>query len=231
MPILPPRTLDVYAAASLREAFGTVALAFEQAHPGVKVRLTFAGSQTLAAQIANGAPADLFASAAAKNLDGVAYDPKSRRVFAVNRLVVASSGARIDLRGLAGAGRIVLAAPAVPAGGYAERAIAAAGKSYGAAWLAAVRGKVVSREADVRAVLTKVRLGEADAGIVYASDVVGAGKGIAASPLPAAFQPRIEYPVAVLRDARERALAEAFVHLLLAPTGQRALAAQGFLKP
>ena len=225
------QTLEVYAAASLREALTAVARTFEAGHPGAKVRLTFAGSQTLAAQIANGAPADLFASAAAKNMDGLAYDPKTRRVFAVNRLVVVSSGKAVDLRGLADVGKLVLAARAVPAGGYARAAILKASRAYGSGWRSKVEARVVSEEADVRSVLAKVKLGEADAGIVYASDAFSAGKGLRAVPIPAAFQPKIEYPVAVLKDAREASLAEEFVRLLLSPEGQRALVKQGFLKP
>ncbi len=210
--------LEVYAAASLREAFTTIARAFEADHPGVKVRLTFAGSQTLAAQIANGAPADVFASASPKNLQGLAYDPKTRRVFATNRLVVLGTP---SLRDLSKARRIVLAARGVPAGGYARAALAKASRDYGAAWLRAVESRVVSEENDVRAVLTKVRLGEADAGIVYASDAKGA-------LIPKAYQPRIEYPVVALT---QKALAKAFVATLVSPAGRKALAARGFGPP
>ena len=229
--MLAVHTLEVYAAASLREAFTAIARTFEAGHPEVRVRLTFAGSQSLAAQIANGAPADLFASAAAKNLDGLAYDPKTRQVFAVNRLVVVSSGGAVDLKGLANVGKLVIAARAVPAGGYARAAILKASRVYGAGWKAKVEGRVVSEEADVRSVLAKVKLGEADAGIVYASDAFSAGKGLRAVAIPAAFQPRIEYPVAVLKEAREARLAGEFVRLLLSPGGQRALVKRGFLRP
>ena len=210
--------LEVYAAASLREAFTTVARSFEASHPGVKVRLTFAGSQTLAAQIAHGAPADVFASASAKNLKGLAYDPKTRRVFATNRLVVLGAP---SLRDLSKARRIVLAARSVPAGGYAREALAKAARAYGAAWLKGVESRVVSEENDVRAVLTKIKLGEADAGIVYASDA----KGVA---IPKAFQPRIEYPAVVLTKSP---LAREFVAALVSPAGRRALAARGFGPP
>ena len=216
-----PRTLEVYAAASLREAFTDIVRSFEQVHPNVKVRLSFAGSQTLAAQIGNGAPADVFASASAKNLAGLAYDPSTRRVFATNRLVLI--GVK-SLPALAQAQRVVLAAPAVPAGAYAARALAAAERRYGSAWLATVRLHVVSQENDVRSVLAKVKLGEADAGIVYASDAHG-------TPLPQAFQPRIEYPIVVLKDAPQPQWARAFVSLLLSPTGRRCLKARGFSVP
>lgn len=219
--LAPVQTLEVYAAASLREAFTSIVRTFEASHPGVKVRMNFAGSQTLAAQIANGAPADVFASASEKNLKDLVYDPKTRRVFATNRLVVLGVP---SLRDLAKAKRIVLAARAVPAGSYARQALATASRKYGAAWLKTVESRVVSEENDVRAVLAKVRLGEADAGIVYASDA----RGVA---LPAAFQPRIEYPAVALKDAREPRLAREFLALVLSPAGRRALAARGFGAP
>ncbi|CAN5401176.1 molybdate ABC transporter substrate-binding protein [soil metagenome] len=218
---MPAHTLDVYAAASLKEAFATIGTAFEKAHPDTKVRLTFSGSQTLSAQIANGAPADVFASASSKNLKDLGFDPGTKRVFATNRLVVVGGP---SFRDLSKAKRIVLGAPAVPAGGYADFALAAAGRKWGAEWFAAVQANVVSRENDVRAVLAKVQLGEADAGIVYASDAKG-------QPVPPAFQPRIEYPLVVLREAREPGLAKAFVALVLGKAGRQALQARGFGVP
>ena len=224
------QTLEVYAAASLKEAFTKVAHAFEAAHPGVTVHLQFAGSQTLAAQISNGAPADVFASADARNLDRIAYDPTTRRVFATNDLVVAAPR-RLELKSLAGIGKIVIAAPAVPVGGYTQTALDRASKVYGGAWLQAIKAHVVSEEADVRSVLAKVKLGEADAGIVYASDVVSAGKGLRATRLPGGFTPPIEYPAAVPKNAPEPRLARAFVEFLTSRAGRRALAAQGFGAP
>jgi len=223
--------IEVYAAASLREAFTSLAHEFEASHPGVMVHLNFAGSQTLAAQIVNGAPADVFASASGKNLDGLAYDPKTRKVFATNRLVVVSYGKKVDLKGLAKVERLVLAAPSVPAGSYAAKALSDAGVKYGGGWLARVRSHLVSEENDVRAALAKVNLGEADAGIVYATDAVGAGKGLFVTALPAAFQPKIEYPVAVLSAAPEPKLARDFVALLRSAKGRKALKRQGFGPP
>ncbi len=225
------QTLEVYAAASLKEAFTTIAHQFEATHPGVTVHLQFAGSQTLAAQISNGAPADVMASADERNLDKVVYDPTTRRMFATNTLVIVSSGRKLDLKGLAGVTHIVLAAPAVPVGGYTQMALERASKVYGRTWLAAVRGHVVSEEADVRSVLAKVKLGEADAGIVYSSDVVSAGKGLRKSTLPGGFTPPIEYPAAVLKGAPEPRLARAFVEFLRSRAGRRALSAQGFGSP
>lgn len=223
--------VEVYAAASLKEAVTNLAKTFEASHPGVTVRLTFAGSQTLAAQIAHGAPADVFASASAKNLQGFAYDPKTRKVFATNRLVIISYGKKVDLKGLSDVERLVLAAPAVPAGGYARKAFDTAATKYGKPWLAKVNAHVVSEENDVRAVLAKVKLGEADAGVVYASDAISAGKGLFATPLPTAFQPRIEYPAVVLKDAPSPRLAREFMTLLLSARGRQALLKQGFGAP
>lgn len=221
--------LEVFAAASLKEAFTTVARDFERAYPGTKVHLQFAGSQSLAAQISNGAPADVFASADPRNLDKIAYDPKTRRVFATNRLVVVSAG-KTNLQDLPNLNRIVLAAAAVPAGGYARETLARARERFGNDWLLQTERKVVSEEPDVRAVLAKVTLGEADAGIVYASDAVGV-KGVVATPIPAELQPRIEYPAAVARGAHEPKLAKAFVDFLVSRAGKRALAARGFGPP
>ena len=223
-------TLDVYAAASLKEAFTTVARAFEAAHPGVKVRLQFAGSQTLATQIANGAPADVFASADMRNLGKIAYDPKTRRVFATNRLVVVTPGGKMNLQDLPNANRLVLAAQGVPAGGYARETLARARERFGTDWYLQTQRRVVSEEPDVRAVLAKVRLGEADAGIVYASDAVGV-RGVTPTPIPDDLQPRIEYPAAVPRGAHEPKLARAFVEFLVSRTGRKALAARGFGAP
>ncbi len=223
-------TLEVYAAASLREAFTTVARAFEATHAGVKVHLQFAGSQTLAAQIANGAPADVFASADARNLGKIAYDPNTRRVFATNRLVVVSPGGKMNLQDLQNVNRIVLAAQAVPAGAYARETLARGRERFGNDWYLRTERKVVSEEADVRAVLAKVRLGEADAGIVYASDAVGV-KGVVATSIPADLQPVIEYPAAVTKEAREPRLARTFVEFLVSRAGRKALAARGFGPP
>lgn len=222
--------LEVYAAASLREAFTTIARDFERAHPGVKVRLQFAGSQALAAQISNGAPADVLASADARNLDKIAYDPKTRRVFATNRLVVVSPGGKVNLQDLPNVTRLVLAASAVPAGGYARETFVQARERFGNDWYVQTERRVVSEEPDVRAVLAKVALGEADAGIVYASDAVGV-KGVVATPIPADLQPRIEYPAAVPKGAHEPKLAKAFVDFLMSRAGKRALAARGFGPP
>jgi molybdate transport system substrate-binding protein len=229
-----PTSLDVFAAASLHESFQAIAQVFEQKHPGVSVRLNFGGSQQLAAQINQGASCDVLASADEHNLDKVAYDPNSRRVFALNRLevVVSASDRGIrSLRDLSRARRIILAAPAVPVGAYARESLQAASKVYGSSWLSAVESNVVSQEQDVREVLAKVELGEADAGIVYVSDAVSAKGKIRPVEIAEAFQPRIFYPIAILKSAKNPHLAREFVKSVLDPPGQSELVARGFVSP
>jgi molybdate transport system substrate-binding protein len=225
------RELSVFAAASLTESFTAIARTFEGAHPGIHVDLQFAGSQSLATQINQGAPADVFASAAPADLEKVAYDPHTRRIFAVNRLVVvtpATAPKLENVRDLPKLKSLVLAAPAVPAGRYARQALTLAAARYGDAWRAAVLSHVVSEETDVRAVLTKVEFGEADAGIVYATDACAVGQKVSATPIPGVFQPQISYPIAVLRGARSPSLALEFVKAVMSAGGQAELARRGF---
>ena len=223
----PPSTLTVYAAASLTEAFRDLGRALEAAHPGLTVQFNFAGSQQLALQIEQGAPADVFASADEATMqrlvDGglVAGSPT---IFARNRLaIVVPPGNPKGIRALADLGRpglvVVLCAPAVPAGRYAREAFAKAG----------VRVPEASEEADVKAVVTKVRLGEADAGVAYTTDVRAAAGAVDGVALPEAHDVIARYPVAVLRDARNRGAAEAFVAFLASEDGARILARFGFL--
>ena len=197
------RRVDVFAAASLREAFTAVAAAFERGHPGVDVRLSFAGSQVLAAQVRQGAPADVLATADVASIRGVV----AHQVLAHNRLAVVGPGMR-TLADLARPGvRVVLAAPEVPAGRAARAALQAAG----------VTVRPVSLEDSVAGVVTKVRLGEADAGIAYATDL---RDGLPGAPLPG---PGTELAVgAVTRGG------DAFVAFVLGPAGQAVLKQHGF---
>jgi molybdate transport system substrate-binding protein len=228
------RTIRVFAASSLTEAFGEIALAFEADHPGTKVEASFAGSQVLRTQIEQGARADVFASADLEHASALAgaglLGPP--RVFARNRLVVVVPGeaARVaSLAGLARPGtRIVVAGPAVPAGRYAAEALrrldgeGGLGPGFGARVLA----NVVSEETNVRAVLSKVALGEADAGFVYRTDAATAGGKVRVLELPAGVV--AEYPIGVLRRARDRQAAEAFVEMVLGERGQAILRRHGF---
>ncbi len=221
----------VFAAASLREAFEDVGRHYE-AERGDAVRFNFAGSQVLRFQIAQGAGADVFASADERQMALAREAGLVGEAFVVarNRLVVVarqgvdvSAPADLARPGL----RLVLAAPEAPAGAYSRWAIGRLGDDVARGALA----NVVSEEEDVKRVLTKVRLGEADAGIVYATDVAGEeGRGVRSFPLPAGAQPGIAYYIAPVRDGRADA-ARAFIDLVRGPKGRAALAARGFEPP
>jgi molybdate transport system substrate-binding protein len=219
--------VTVFAAASLTEPFRTIAKTFETAHAGTKVEINFAGSSTLARQIAEGAPADVFASADEESMQKVAGDVAgATQVFARNRLaIVVSKGNPKHVTGLADLGRagmtIALAAPAVPVGRYALEAFAKAG----------VPAPAGSNEADVKAVVTRVAMGEADAGVVYATDVnPGVGK-IEGVTIPHAHNVLARYPIATLKSAPNAARAREFVAYVLSPPAQRVLAESGFVAP
>ncbi len=233
-------TLTVFAAASLTDAFARLARDFERAHPGVAVRLSFAGSQQLAAQIEAGAKADVFVAADDRSmarLDAASrLEPPVRNV-ARNRLAVivpATNPARIErLDQLARPGvKLVLCASNVPAGRYARDLFArlerAGVLSQGGA--ARVLANVVSEEDNVRSVLGKVRLGEADAGVVYRSDLGAGGHDRPREvAVPDSLNPMAAYPIAVVRDTREPDLARAFVTYACGEEGLRTLMSQGFL--
>jgi len=175
-----PRELEVYAAASLREAFGELGRQFEAKHPGTKLVFNLAGSQELRTQIENGAPADVFASADQKHMQALlaAKLAGKPRIFARNEPVLVvpeGNPARIrGLRDLPGAKRIVVGVPEVPIGAYTLRILDAASERYGGDFRERVEARVVSRELNVRQVLAKVGLGEADAAIVYRTDAATA---------------------------------------------------------
>ena len=221
----PTETITVFAAASLTEAFGELAAAFEAEHPGVTVRLSFAGSATLRTQVLEGAPADVFASASPDEV--VALDAAGlvveERALATNTLVIAAGQDGIEtfeeltLPGL----RLVLAAEDVPAGRYARESLALAGTDFAERVLANVR----SNEANVRATLAKVELGEADAAIVYTSDLRAADEGIRAIAIPERFQVAAEYRIALLSESDA---ARAFVAFATSPQGMATLARHGF---
>jgi len=233
---LPARSEEVivFAAASLREAFALLGERFEQSHPGTKVVFNFAGSQELRTQIENGAPADVFASADQKHMKAL-VDGRSaagQKIFARNEpVLVVPKGNPAGIRGLKDlpqAKRIVLGVPEVPIGAYSERILDAASKQYGSDFRAKVEARVVSRELNVRQVLTKVTLGEADAAIVYRTDTATAKQNVEAIPIPADLNVVAEYPIAVLTRAKHAALARQFVGAVLAPAGRYVLALFGF---
>lgn len=231
-------SLTVFAAASLTDAFNDIATAFSAANPGVTPVFNFAGSNQLATQIGEGAPADVLASANRRQMDVAVESGRvaagAPQVFVTNRLVVvvpADNPAGIEaLTDLAAPDTLlVLAAEEVPAGQYALEFLdkAAADTAFAPGFKDAVLANVVSYEENVRAVLNKVALGEADAGIVYASDAV-TEPGVAAIDIPDALNVLAEYPIAPLNDSAQPAAAAAFVELVLSAEGQAILAEYGF---
>lgn len=224
-----PATLNVFAAASLTASFRAVASAFEAAHPGTKVALNFAGSPTLVQQIREGAPADVFASAdeaTMQKLVDAGSVADAPRVFATNVLQIAvAKGNPHAIAGLADLLRpgltVVLCGETVPCGRYAREAFAKAG-------LTAPAG---SRETEVKAVVTKIALGEADAGLVYATDVRAASDTVEGVGLAPAHAVSARYPIATLRDAPQPDTARAFVAFVLSDPGTKILGGYGFLRP
>lgn len=219
-----PERLTVFAAASLTEAFTDIAGAFEDEHPGVEVTLSFAGSPDLAAQIEAGAGADVFASADGANMDRIVEEGLAAgtpEVFATNSLaIVVEAGNPKGISSLADLARddlvVSLAAPDVPAGKYAEQMLDAAG----------IAVEADSLEVDVKAVLARVSLGEADAGIVYVTDIAAAGNEVDEIRIPKEQNVYADYPIVALEASGP--LASAFVSFVLSNSGLVALRARGF---
>jgi molybdate transport system substrate-binding protein len=230
-------TLHVFAASSLTEAFREIGAAYEKTHPGQTIELNFAGSQILRTQIEQGAGADVFASAdiVHANLLHSAELLSEPRVFTRNRLVaiVPVEGARVKgLADLAKPGiKVVLAGSTVPVGRYARQAIAQLGASgqYGESFAARVEANVVSEETNVRAVLARIALGEADAGIVYVTDAAG-DERLRTIEIPERSNVVAEYAIGVVAKTPSEALASSFVALVLGARGQAVLAKHGFAR-
>jgi molybdate transport system substrate-binding protein len=233
-----PRTLTVFAAASLTDAFTEIGHAFDAAHPGVTVIFNFAGSQALSTQLTQGAVADVFASANHAEMDkvtaaGLAASDTSRDFVSNSLLVIlpASNPANIQaLQDLSKPGlKLVLADATVPAGKYARQILDNLSNdvAYGANFAAAVLANVVSNETDVKQVLAKVQLGEADAGIVYLSDSVAA-PDLKTIAIPADFNVVARYPVVALTGSRQAELAAEFIAYVLSSEGQAILQEWGF---
>jgi molybdate transport system substrate-binding protein len=237
----PPNRLTIMAASSLTGAFEEIGAQFEASHPGVELEYNFAGSQQLAQQISQGAAAGVFASANQEQMDITIHsgraDRRQVRIFARNQLVIIypqDNPARIaSAADLARPGiKLVVAAKEVPVGRYTLEFLerAASSPAYGAGFEQAVLGNVVSYEANVKGVLAKVALGEADAGVVYRSDVsADAGAGVRQVEIPAALNVIAAYPIAPLLDAPDAVLAQEFVDYVLAEPGQAVLLKYGFL--
>lgn len=218
--------VTVFAAASLTDAFEAIGAEFVRTNPATDITFSFASSSTLSTQITQGAPADVFASANDTQMavvadEGlVAGEPVE---FAGNILeVVVEEGNPLDIRGLADLTRddvtVVLAAEEVPAGQYAREALDALDLDV----------RPASLETDVRAALSRVALGEADAGVVYTSDVATAGDGVEGVAIPADENVPATYPIATLDGADSPAAAQAFVDFVTSEGGQRVLREHGF---
>lgn len=221
--------IRVSAAASLTDAFTEIAAAFETANPGTDVVLNFGGSSALREQILEGAPVDVFASANISTMesvttaDQVAGEP---HVFARNLLEIAvPPGNPGGVNGLADFARpdllIGLCLEGVPCGDFGRKALQNAG----------VVPSIDSNEPDVRALLTKIELGELDAGIVYVTDVASAAGGVEGVEIPASANVTATYPIAVLASAPRPEGAEAFVEFVLSDMGQAILSRYGFAPP
>jgi molybdate transport system substrate-binding protein len=235
-----PTTLTVYAAASLTEAFRELGDSFQHAHPGLTVRFSFAGSQQLALQIEQGAPADVFASADQQWMGYVAGRGQADGepvVFARNRLVAIvplTNPARLGrLEDLAHRGaKVVLAAEAVPAGRYSREALErlATAPGFPPDYGRRVLANVVSQEENVKSVVAKVQLGEADAGLVYRSDVTpSVARYVRVFEIPDGYNPIASYPIVVLKAAANPEAARQFVALVRSAPGQAILRRHGLL--
>lgn len=233
--------LTVFAAASLTDAFKQIGQQFGAANGGASITFNFAGSDQLATQIGQGAPADVFASANKKQMDVVirAGDVISgtEKTFVRNRLVVIypkDNPAKLAaLKDLANPGvKLVLANKHVPVGGYALDFLAKASKlpEYTAAYSPTVLSNVVSYEESVKSVLSKIALGEADAGIVYTTDAATVRDGsVAQIAIPDTLNTIATYPIAATKNAKHADLAKKFVDYVLGPEGQQVLAKYGFI--
>ncbi|MEV6191065.1 molybdate ABC transporter substrate-binding protein [Streptomyces sp. NPDC051920] len=222
-------TVTVFAAASLKESFTALGQQFEKAHPGTKVTFSFGGSDSLAASITGGAPADVFAAASPKTMAIVtdkgdaATTPET---FVRNQLEIATLPGNPDkissLKDLTKSGlKVVLCDKTVPCGAAAQKALDASN----------LKLTPVSYEQDVKSALTKVELKEADAAVVYKTDVKAAGDKVEGVEFPESADAINDYPIALLKDAPNTAAAEAFIDLVRSPEGQDVLTQAGFLKP
>ncbi len=219
--------VSVFAASSLTEAFEALEPQFEAAHPGTDLQLTFSGSQVLRLQIEQGASADLFASANPEHLDALVRAGRVAQVraFAANHLVVIvppdNPAAIARVEDLPNASRIVLGTDEVPIGRYTAAMLERVGEGFSAR----VAARVVSRESNVRQVRAKVELGEADAAVVYRTDV---NPRVRAVEVPSGYDVPARYAFGVLTDAPHASAASAFAAYVLSPPGRAVLAQHGF---
>ncbi|GAA3153760.1 molybdate ABC transporter substrate-binding protein [Streptomyces echinatus] len=222
-------TVTVFAAASLKESFTALGKEFEKDHPGTKVTFNFGGSDTLAASITGGAPADVFAAASGKTMKIVTDKGDAAgtpATFVRNQLEIATLPGNPDkvasLKDLTKSGlKVVLCDKTVPCGAAAQKALDA--------------GKLeltpASYEPDVKSALNKVELKEADAAVVYKTDVKAAGGKVEGVEFPESAEAVNDYPIVLLKDAPNAETAKAFIALVQSAEGQKVLSEAGFLKP
>ncbi|GEC06999.1 molybdate-binding protein [Streptomyces spinoverrucosus] len=222
-------TVTVFAAASLEESFTKLGTQFERQYPGTKVTFSFGGSDSLAASITGGAPADVFAAASPKTMKivtdagGTSGTPTT---FVRNQLEIATLPGNPDkissLKDLTGSGlKAVLCDESVPCGAAAKKALDASKLEL----------TPVSYEQDVKGALTKVELKEADAAVVYKTDVRAAGDKVTGVDFPESADAINDYPIALLKDAPNAEAAQAFIDLVKSADGQKVLTEAGFLTP
>jgi molybdate transport system substrate-binding protein len=232
-------SITVFAAASLTDSFNEIAKSFEAEYPGVEVTFSFGGSPTLRTQLEQGARADVFASADQNQMNLALQNgavASAGQVFVRNSLVVITPkdnpgkiNALADLKksGL----KLVLATQEVPVGAYARQALTSMDKdaAYGAGFSDAVLKNVVSLESNVKQVVAKVELGEADAGIVYGTDVTpSVAPKLATIAIPSQFNVIAEYPIALTKSPANAAAGQAFIDFVLSSAGQTILKKYNF---
>lgn len=220
--------ITVFAAASLKEAFTTIGEQFEAANPGTSITFSFGPSSGLATQITEKAPADVFASASQKTMDTVveAGAAAGSTVFAVNTLAIATpTDPSVPVASLADladpAVKVAVCAAGVPCGTAADALFASNNLTVAP----------VTREVDVKAVLSKVQLGEVDAGVVYVTDVKAAGSAVVGIAIPTAQNVTTDYPIAALTGSANLLTAQAFAAYVVSPEAQKVLADAGFRAP
>ncbi len=230
-------TLTVFAAASLTDVFEAIGEVYKHSHPGTDVVFNFAASSALRTQLEEGAAADVVAFAGEKDMQSLTesglVDAAAVKIFANNDLVVVvhpdSADALGSLEDLADRGvKVVMAAAGVPAGDYARSVIENLSSELGAPFADGVRANVVSEEDNVRQVLAKVQLGEADAGWVYRSDAHAAPE-LRVLEIPADFNVRAKYPIAPMLTSAQSDAATSFIELVRSAEGQRLIQEGGFL--
>lgn len=230
-------TLIIFAATSLRDAFTAISADFRRARPAVEVKINFAGTQELHTQLEHGASADVFASADQRHMQELVAAGRVQAPveFARNEpvLVVAreKSGVIRSFSDLPLATRIIIGVPELPIGRYTLQILERASHTLGSDFRARVEAKVVSKELNVRQVLSKVSLSEADAGVVYRSDTNAAGKQVTVVTIPKEINVIAEYPMAIVSNAGHADLAKAWLKWVLSEAGRAQLVRAGFSLP